>query len=107
MNRAADVLVPLLQVTVGAGVNRGFGERLETRGQHQFLLRRFGLGMDNGNSRNRQCLSFVGESLALAETRQQTNDSNDGKQNAQGNGDQIATVLSWARRLRTTGAAGL
>ena len=56
---AANVLVPLQQVAIGASVDWRLGISLQGRRQHQFLLRRLGFRMNYRNCGDRESLGFL------------------------------------------------
>ena len=61
LNPAADIVIPLLEIAVGARVNRGLDERFHRSRQHQVFLARFGSWVDHANSLNRKRFRFFRE----------------------------------------------
>ncbi len=68
---AADIVIPLFQIAVGARVDRRFDIRLHGAGENQVFLRRFDRGMKHGHRGDRECFRFLGEGLILGAALEQ------------------------------------
>ena len=68
---AADVVIPLFQIAVGARIDGRFDIGLHGAGEDEVLLRRFHRGMNHGHGGNRQRFRFLGERLILGAALEQ------------------------------------
>ena len=70
----ADIDIPFPQVTVGAGVDRRVGERLDVPGQYDFLVRRALFRLDHIHNRHGGFIRFLFQSGLSAQPRNDAGD---------------------------------
>ena len=68
---AADIVIPLFQIAVGACVDRRFDICLHGAGEDQVFLRRFHRGMKYGHGGDGERFCFLGERLILSAALEQ------------------------------------
>src|SRR5271169_59685 len=70
----ADIHIPFLQVTVGAGVDGSVDERLHVGGEHDLRRGRSARGMDDGHAGDRHLPGFPMQTGARLDARQDSSD---------------------------------
>src|ERR1700722_3335832 len=103
---SADIEIPMLEIAVGAGIDRGIAERLRVARQHDLLGLRSGLGLYHVDGRGRGALSAdaqrrlrLGPFVDARVNNRSTSDRRDSKTNQQPAGRRLSGWRREACRL--------